>query len=326
MPGAEPRLPATLGGEGWLGRTASHGEDLAAGQLWRACGNRSETGRLRRVALARPPVSLAAIADPQLQLLLRCPDLQRLQAQFFALKQYFESAGVAVDVLDDAAAPPNILFMRDLFFMTPEGAIVARPASRQRAGEARLVSRFLADLGIPILLTVHADGLFEGADALWIAPDHVLIGIGRRSNASGAAQVSETLARIGVKCSLVDLPPGVQHLLGSVNFLSPGKAVYNGAARSPAIEAALSAQGIACVVCTEREEIERDRVLNFVAIDAGHVIAPAGGARTRAQLQRESVRVDSLDVSEYLACAGGIGCSVGILARDPPAVAEAAVD
>ena len=47
------------------------------------------------------------------------------------------------------------MFVADLMFMTPEGAILGRPASTVRAGEERLVARRLAELGVPILRVVR---------------------------------------------------------------------------------------------------------------------------------------------------------------------------
>jgi N-dimethylarginine dimethylaminohydrolase len=46
------------------------------------------------------------------------------------------------------------MFMADLMFMTPEGMILARPASDVRAGEERQAARKLAELGIPIVRSI----------------------------------------------------------------------------------------------------------------------------------------------------------------------------
>ncbi len=53
-------------------------------------------------------------------------------------------------------------------FMTPEGAIITRPGMATRRGEERYVAQALAKLGLPILRTIVGDGLFEGANAMWI--------------------------------------------------------------------------------------------------------------------------------------------------------------
>ena len=110
------------------------------------------------------------------------------------------------------------LFVADLMFMTPEGAILARPASTVRAGEERWVARRLADLGIPILRTIRGEGTFEGADAAWLDPHTVLVGRGLRTNAEGVRQVSATLQEMGVAVIEIDLPCGTMHLMDILRF------------------------------------------------------------------------------------------------------------
>src|SRR3546814_2569119 len=93
------------------------------------------------------------------------------------------------------------MFCADLFVMTPEGAILARPASTVRAGEERWVARRLADLGVPILRTLTGTAVFEGADLMWLDPRTAMIGLGLRTNEEAASQIATTLEEIGVERS-----------------------------------------------------------------------------------------------------------------------------
>ena len=52
---------------------------------------------------------------------------------------------VTEDEFHIGPATPNLMFCADLFVMTPQGAILARPASDVRAGEERWVARGLAE-------------------------------------------------------------------------------------------------------------------------------------------------------------------------------------
>ena len=110
------------------------------------------------------------------------------------------------------------MFCADLFFLTPEGAILGRPASTVRAGEERWVARRLADLGVPIVRSVRGQGTFEGADAMWLDARTVLVGRGLRTNAEGVRQVTATLAEMGVQAIAVDLPWGAMHLMGTLRI------------------------------------------------------------------------------------------------------------
>ena len=106
-----------------------------------------------------------------------------------------------------------------------QGAILARPASTVRAGEERLVAETLGALGVPILMSVHGSGTFEGADAMWAAPDLCFVAEGLRTNRAGVEQVTWALESIGVTVERVMLPYGAMHLDGILNFAAPDLAV-----------------------------------------------------------------------------------------------------
>jgi N-dimethylarginine dimethylaminohydrolase len=55
--------------------------------------------------------------------------------------------------------------------------------------------------------------------------------------------------------------------------------------------------------------------MNFVTLAPRHLLMPAGCPRTRARYEARGIRVEEVDVSEYLLAAGGIGCATGVLAR-----------
>jgi hypothetical protein len=105
------------------------------------------------------------------------------------------------------------MFCADLFVMTPEGAILARPASTVRAGEERAVARRLADLGVPILKTLTGRAVFEGADLMWLDPATAIIARGLRTNQAAIDQIGGLLGEIGASLLAVDLPYGTMHLI-----------------------------------------------------------------------------------------------------------------
>lgn len=315
MNGPDVNHPATLGGRGWLPRVESHAEELKTGKYWSTCGLDSEVAPLRAVALAEPPASLFRMRDANDSLALRRPDADAMRRQFADLVGFFERREIRIEVLRDPGAPPNIIFMRDLYVMTPEGAIMGRCASVQRADEVRLASKFLAAMGIPIVGMVIGHGTFEGADCLWITPRKVMIGVGTRTNRAGAAQVARLLKGIGVESEIVNVPRGSQHLLGIVNFLVDDLAAVDAELTGPDVVDALHAAGVATIAIEDHEELRRGRALNFLALGDGQVLAPAGPVAAYARYARAGIEVHTLDVGEYIACAGAIGCAVGIMER-----------
>jgi len=70
-----------------------------------------------------------------------------------------------------------------------------------RRKEVYYTHKKLAELGVPILRTIHGQGTFEGADLLWLNEETVVLGIGVRTNREGARQVAEVLKVMGVERS-----------------------------------------------------------------------------------------------------------------------------
>ncbi|HJN74872.1 MAG TPA: arginine deiminase family protein [Myxococcota bacterium] len=306
-------MKATYGGEGFEPRTTTHAEEL--GGAWLKCGARSSVQRLRHVLLARPPQSLGEIDDAEGWLMERVPDLEATRAASLRLAAAWEALDVEVSWIDTEGAPPNVIFAADLFFMSAEGAILGRLAGRARAGEERFAAAALAGLGVPILATPTGGATFEGADALWLGKDRVLLGVGLRTNQAGAALVEEILARQGVEVQQVELPKrGAQHLLGICTPLADDLVLLRPAMASASLREALS--GVEVIELDEDDpEVAIARGNNLVALAPTEVLMPTGAPRLRERMESFGVVTHTVDVRPYLDAAGAIGCATGILRR-----------
>jgi len=243
-------------------------------------------------------------------------DVARAQAQHDALAQTYRQAGVAVHYIrPEEVPPPNLMFVADLLFMTPEGVILGRPGSTVRAGEERLVARRLAELGIPILRSVRGTGIFEGADAAWINPETVLLARGLRTNREGAAQVASTLGEMGVKVVQVDLPPGTMHLMGQLRFADRNLAVAWPGRIPPEAVDALRTHGYRVLFLPDEGEAIRGMALNFVTLGPRHLLMPAGNPITQTFLEEAGIICQTVAVDELVKAAGAIGCLTGVLQR-----------
>jgi len=210
---------SAYGGEGWSPRLTSLREEI--GQVWNTCGIDSEWAPLRSVLLHRPGEELDAVDAPDSVHMLETPVLASVCQQHDAIAQALRQHDVIVHYVNPIEIPPpNQIFIADLLFMTPEGAILGRPASTVRSGEERCVARRLADLGIPILRSIRGTGTFEGADTAWLDERTVLVATGLRTNQEGANQVTETLSEMGVDVIQVGLPFGSMHLMGELRFVA----------------------------------------------------------------------------------------------------------
>lgn len=270
---------------------------------------------LRAVLLGAPGEELRDLSRPGDWLMLEAPDLPRLQAQAEGLAAAYVAEGVEVvwHRPQGPHVPPNHIFAADLFFMTSEGAILARMAAAQRAGEERLAAQALSALGVPILLTPRGDATFEGADAAWLDPRTVLFGVGQRTNGAAVEQVAPLLASMGVEVRVAELAGGVQHLLGAVNFVDGDLAVVRASQLTPSLRDAL--RGWNLLELPDDDEVLGRRAMNFVTLGPRAVLLPTECPRTRARLEAHGVRVVETAVTEYVKAGGGMGCATGILWR-----------
>jgi N-dimethylarginine dimethylaminohydrolase len=311
----EPFDVSAYGGEGWSPRKLSLREEM--GQIWGQCGLSTEWASLKAVLLHHPGSELTSSADPNAVQMLEPLDLELAQAQHTAIAEAYRKAGVAVHYVDPASAPsPNQMFVADLMFMTPEGVILARPASTVRAGEERPIARRLADLGVPIVRSVRGRGTFEGADAMWLNPETVILGRGLRTNAEGAAQVSSTLQEMGVRVIQVDLPYGTMHLMGMLRIVDRDLAIAWPKRLVHAGVEALQALGYWVVFLPDETEAAQRSAFNFVTLGPRKVLMAAGSPVTQAFLEALEVTCFTVDVSELRKAAGAIGCLTGVVERE----------
>ncbi len=312
-------LASAYGGAGWSPRTRGTREEM--GGLWGDFGVDSEWGPLRAVLLHCPGAELALDGDPDAVQMLARPDQEAARENHRALGETYRRAGVTVHALEPhGAVPPNAMFQADLFFMTPEGAILARPASTVRAGEERAVALRLAELGVPILHSVHGDATFEGADALWLDGNTALVATGLRTNAGGARQVTTALREQGVEVIAAKLPPGTMHLMGSLRLLGPRKALVWREKLPRSIVRRLEHRGFDVLYLPDGDEGRR-MAMNGVMLGAGRFLMPAGCPRTQALLEAQGLECVTVEIGELAKAAGGVACLTGILQRDPATAA-----
>jgi N-dimethylarginine dimethylaminohydrolase len=309
-------LSAAYGGEFWSPRVKTMAEDMTS--IWGDWGVSSEIGKLHAVLLRRPDTELDAVTDFDAMQMRSdlCPD--RVREQHDALADAYRAAGVLVHYVERGRIDkPNSMFVRDLMLMTPEGAIVTRPASTVRAGEERLVAEALAQLGVPILMSVHGSGTFEGADVIWVDEDLCFLAEGLRTNEAGADQVERMLLEIGVaEVVRVGLPHGAMHLDGLLGMIDRDLAVVWPWRTPFKVVATLRKRGFRFIEVDDEREAQECLPMNFVALAPGEILMPAGGSRMREKYESAGVRCRIIDISECIKAGGGIHCMTGFLKRD----------
>jgi len=310
-------LPATYGGATFTTRTAAHADDVAQARHWRRVGVRDEISPLREVLLAVPPDTLRGIDDPDAALMLGRPDVEAMRRQLHALATAYARQGVAVHLHDAPNAPPNVVFMRDLVFTTPEGCAVSRPASPVRAAEAAVAQQALARIDVPLLGLPRNKALFEGADALWIDENNLLVGLGTRTNRAALTWLRHL---VGPRVHLhpVPLPRGTQHLLGVVVLLDKDLAVADQSRLPYVLRRLLKDHGVQLIELPETDQLRVQRGMNMVVTAPRRVVMPARCPDIARALSEHGVHTHQVDVSAFLVAGGAMGCMTAILRRDAP--------
>jgi N-dimethylarginine dimethylaminohydrolase len=305
------------GGDGWVPRSGSMSDDL--GSIWADCGVTSECGTLRTVVMRRPGPEIDDVPDYRAALWLGEIDPIRAREQHDAFVAFYRSHGVAVHFIDEAPLDkPNAFFCRDHFCMTPTCAVIARMASHSRAGEERYSAAALAKIGVPIVHTVHGDGLFEGADVVVANEDLVFVGHGMRTNKSGAEQVADAFRRVGIpQVEIVQIPYGCGHIDGTLNIVDRDLAMVYPTQLSWVVYETLKHHGFRFIDLPDAYEAQTGMAINVVPLAPGVIVAPEGHAITKALLERHGVEVYEVEVDELMKGGGSVHCMTGVVSREP---------
>jgi arginine deiminase len=311
------RAESSQGGPGWVPRGTAMRDEM--GSVWANVGVHAECGKLRSILLRRPGREIVRVDDPAAALWFSAIDPIEARAQHDAMAEAYRARGVSVYYVEEVPETfPNMYFCRDHFAMTPLGAILARPASRARAGEERYAAQALAALGVPILASVSGEGTFEGPDLIILSDEAALIGVGTRTNRAGAAQVRRVLDdQEFASVTTVDLPYATGHFDGMLSILDRDLAMVFPTQLPFAAYLALRDLGFRIIDIPDEAEAQGGMAINLVPLEPGTVLMPAGNPRTADFLRECGVTVIEAEVSELMKGGGSIHCMTGVLARDP---------
>jgi N-dimethylarginine dimethylaminohydrolase len=287
-------------------------------RLWGDWGLCSEASRLEAVLLREPGREIENVDPVEARFREAITNPEKAREQHRRLAEVFKSNNVRVYYIEDMDVNcPNGYFVHDQFAMTPEGAILSRPALRIRRGEIKYTAKTLISLNIPIIRTIHGHGLFEGADLKWINEEAVVIGIGERTNIEGARQVMETLQAIGVKEFIkLPVPESQVHVDGLFNIISHDLAILSPWHVPHEFVKKIREYGFEVVEVKSLKEATIDLAANIVALEPNKIVmALNGGEETKKYLREIGVKIVEVDVSELMKGGGSISCMTGRLKR-----------
>lgn len=312
--GSIDEKPYVIPGDKWFPKETNFEEDMPL--YWGDWGVGSEVDDLKAVLMRRPGKEIENF-DYDAVRYRDNVDVELFRKQHDALTQIYKDYGVKVYYVEEQRDDrPNAVYCRDLMFMTPEGAIVTRPGMAARRGEERYVAQALAKLGVPILRTINGDGIFEGANAMWVDRKTVILATSSRTNKSGYEQVEYELKRMGVDDIIhMQIPSSNIHIDGLLNFASNDVAMVHASQVPYDVCNALRKKGIKVLEAPSTKEVVDTLGCNFVAIKPGVIVQAADNPMCKKLLEENGIKVISIEMSEFLKGRGTVHCSTAFLKR-----------
>ena len=287
----------------------------------------SEIGRLRSVLMHRPGKEIEGIEDPSKIYFRDFIDVEKARWEHDQLVQVYKDHGIEVNYVEETdPGCPNAMYCHDLILGTPEGVIVTRPGIEIRHKEVKYAAQKAAELGVPIVKTIHGKGIFDGACATWVDKETVIVGTGSRCNAEGLKQVSDTFRDMGVKNIItLSIARNQNHLDGFLSIVDSHVAVTYPYITPDIIYEELEKRGFEFVEIPAFDE-KINFAANSVALEPGKIVMPKGAPRTVELLNQKGIEVIELDLEEIKKGGGSVHCLTAFLKRDDIPVYEVKED
>jgi dimethylargininase len=224
------------------------------------------------------------------------PEADLFKAEHRTYVNALERAGLNVTVLEALEDFPDSVFIEDAALCLPEGAVILRPGTATRTGEAALLDPDLSSLGMEIH-PHNSDGFIDGGDIL-VTDSVVLVGLSGRTNLAGFNGLKSLLETWGYKVVAVETPAQVLHfksdccVLDSTTILATSRLSK---------EACFASFSVLTVPPGEEPAANSIRVNDTVLI-------PAGFPATAEMLAREGYSIKSVPVTQASLLDGGLSC------------------
>jgi dimethylargininase len=249
----------------------------------------SMTAPLRRV-LVRPP---SADVSRWREYGWRAePDAKRIAEEHEAFCAAVEEAGAEVVLAARAEGSLDAVYVFDPALVTDAGALLLRPGKDVRRDEVAVIRADFEASGVSIAAELTAPALAEGGDTLWLDERTLVVGLGYRTNATGAAQIAVALPAVDVLT--VDLPHHrgrgqVLHLLSLISPLDDDLALVYLPLLPVRLVQLLEERGVRLVEVPDEEFDSMG--CNVLALAPRVVLALEGNPETRRRLEAAGVEV-----------------------------------
>jgi N-dimethylarginine dimethylaminohydrolase len=304
-------------------------------RVWgRRWGVFNDVGSIRLILMHRPGDELRimtedkydqeidALIDDDEQWYFRSdkgPDIAAMQAEHDALADILRSFGAEVMYVDGGERDPNSMFTRDMGLVINGGIIISRmgPVGRTygtgRRGEEAYITKKVAEIGMPILHTIHGEGLMEGGSFGFLNEKTAMISLSARGNRCAVDQVKHVLEVQGVDLIEVPLVGYSMHIDGAIVMVDHGKALLNVERLPYWFLDKLKNLGIEAIYGDYRDI---SLAVNCIAVKPGHIVMDELAPRTAEILSARGIEITTAQYAECRKHGGGIHCSTLPLIRE----------
>jgi len=237
--------------------------------------------------------------------------------QHIELQNALARLGVTCRVLPPAPGLADMCFTRDAAVTTPWGLLGLNPSMPHRREEVTRLLEFARASGLRILGRIER-GTVEGGDICVARPGLLFIGCsGERTDETGAQAVAEIFRAAQWDAHIYRFDPHFLHLDTQFCMVAEELALGCTAVLSDTFLALLDRTGIE-LIDVSYEESQR-LGCNILALGDRRILSSSDNARVNAVLRQRGFRVETVNVSQFAQCGGGIHCLTMPINRTEPA-------
>jgi dimethylargininase len=245
------------------------------------------------IALTRPVPD--SIESCELTHVERSPiDVARARGQHAAYEQALAGLGCEVVAVPTANDLPDSVFIEDTAIVLDRLAVITRPGAASRRPETAAVASTLG--AFRQLQFLAGPATLDGGDVLLLGRT-LYVGLGSRTNAAGARQLSELVAPHGYEVRPVQVDDCL-HLKSAITEVAPGFVIVNPA-------------WVDGRMFGDRKIIEVDPsepgAANVVRVGEA-VLCGASFPRTRTRIEAAGIATHVVDMSELAKAEGALTC------------------
>jgi dimethylargininase len=264
------------------------------------CMKRFEGLSLRHAIVVPPIQEYTLVDDLKRHNFQKIPDRDTAVRQHEALRDLLTRLGVKLTVIPENPGHPNSVFVRDVAYCSPEGAVILNMGLASRRGEEQWILHVFREIGIPVLGGIESPGTVEGGD-LVITGEIAFVGSSKRSNKQGVDQMARLLLYMGYRVRIVPVPEKFVHLGGMMTAIAPRRILF--------CEGTL-AQNLCEGLDIIRVPDDGFTSGNVITVATDVVIAEASNTRAIDILKNNGVTVHSVELSAFTDGMGGPSCLI----------------